>query len=96
MDPDVLELRLFIVIALLVVILVASYSCSRSELNDLKQQHEEELESVKEHYYEIYEDIRGDYSYIYYEYMDDPGRTFPMDNFTDPDDLRFPIKDYTP
>ena len=86
----------FVIIGLLLVVLIKSCDYNDSKIEAIEETHRAEFNEMREYYYGLYEDIADDYYYIYYHYEEDPGRTLSMDEFTDPDDLRFPIIDYQP
>lgn len=87
-----------IFILLVILVLVIFYSCDsyHDMKSDLSEKYADQVYDVKSYYYHLYEDILYEYSHMYYEFEDDPGRTVPMENFPDPEDLRFPIEDYLP
>ena len=96
MDRDVLEIKLWIVIAILAVCFLKSCDYANDQKKELTTQYSEEVEEIKSYYYYMYEDLHNDYEYLYREYEEDPNRSVPMSNFPHPDDIIFPIEDYAP
>lgn len=84
------------VLMLLAVIIFYSCSSFKSMQRELSDEYEEKIQDIKSYYYQVYESILDEYGYLYYSLEDSPDNTLPLERFTHPDDLRFPLKDYRP
>jgi len=90
MDRDIVEIRLLIVIALLVVCLFWSHSCADSKLNAAEEQYQAKIEELESKYFNLYDKLYDEYMNLYYACQYDSGSSVPLDQFTSPEDLPYP------